>query len=334
MKLAVARTSAAIAVFATAGISGLIWGAAPAFAGPSPCGTGTLVSGNLCQQTFTATTATNFTPPAQTTKLEALLVGGGGGGAVQSSAAPSTNGYALAGGGGHVKIVDFTASAGSTAPLVVTAGAGGVGGTATGAAGATTTVTGGPSASASGGGGAQQTSDTAGSSGRTPAQAFRTLGLRQRTTAAERELGRPEARQRSAGGLASPSRRRSAATHYSGPTRHVMAVAARHCGARMSEPPDAAGTLRAATQLRSAIRRSTRTRAAAAPQALPSVLAVPVRAVLLSSDGSRATSSRSPRARMGQPRPPRSSRWELRRRLPQPRRLPALCSADGTPMRR
>ena len=102
MKLAVQRTSTAIAVFATAGISGLVWGAAPAFAVPNPCGTGTLISAKVCEQTFTATTATNFTPPTQTTKLEALLVGGGGSGAVREASAPSTTGYALGGGGGQV----------------------------------------------------------------------------------------------------------------------------------------------------------------------------------------------------------------------------------------
>jgi uncharacterized repeat protein (TIGR02543 family) len=159
VKLAVQRTSTAIAVFATAGISSFFWGAAPAFAVTNPCGTGTLVSGNICEQTFTATTATNFTPPAQTTKLEALLVGGGGGGNVRVSSAPTTTGYAVGGGGGQVQIVDFTASVGSATPLVVTAGAGG----AAGIAGVASTVTGGPVASASGGGAASAT--TGGSSG-------------------------------------------------------------------------------------------------------------------------------------------------------------------------
>jgi uncharacterized repeat protein (TIGR02543 family) len=158
LKLAVQRTSTAIAVLATAGISGLFVGAAPAFAVPNPCGTGTLISGNICEQTFTSTTATNFTPPAQTTKLEALLVGGGGSGTVRVASAPATTGYALGGGGGQVKIVDFTASAGSATPLVVTVGNGG-----TFADGGATTVTGGPGASASGG--AAATDTTGGGSG-------------------------------------------------------------------------------------------------------------------------------------------------------------------------
>ena len=158
MKLGVQRTSTAIAVFATAGISGLFWGATPAFAAPNPCGTGTLISGNICEQTFTATTATNFTPPAQTTKLEALLVGGGGSGNARIASAPTTTGYAVGGGGGQVKIVDFTASVGSATPLVVTAGNGG-----TFADGGTTSVTGGPTASASGGDSASDT--TGGGSG-------------------------------------------------------------------------------------------------------------------------------------------------------------------------
>jgi uncharacterized repeat protein (TIGR02543 family) len=159
VKLAVQRTSAAIAVFATAGISGLIWGAAPAFALPNPCGTGTLISGNICEQTFTATTATNFTPPAQTTKLEALLVGAGGGGNVRVASAPATTGYAVGGGGGQVKIVDFTASVGSVTPLSVLVGAGGI----PEDPGAATTVAGGTVASAGGGDGATDT--TGGGSG-------------------------------------------------------------------------------------------------------------------------------------------------------------------------
>jgi uncharacterized repeat protein (TIGR02543 family) len=130
VKLAVRRTSTAIAVFATAGISGLFMGAAPASALANPCGTGTLVSGNICEQVFTSSTAPNFVPPAQTSKLEALLVGGGGAGNVQAAfpttpGVPATNGYATAGGGGQVKVVDFSASVGAVTPLVVTVGAAG-----------------------------------------------------------------------------------------------------------------------------------------------------------------------------------------------------------------
>jgi uncharacterized repeat protein (TIGR02543 family) len=159
VKLAVQRTSTAIAVVATAGISGLLWGAAPAFAAPNVCGTGTLISGNICEQTFTATTATDFTPPAETTKLEALLVGAGGGGNARVATAPTTTGYAVGGGGGQVKIVDFTPSVGSATPLIVTAGGGGD----AGGAGGTTTVSGGLAASATGGDGGSDT--TGGGSG-------------------------------------------------------------------------------------------------------------------------------------------------------------------------
>jgi hypothetical protein len=158
VKLAVQRTSTAIAVVATAGISSLIWGAAPAFAVTNPCGTGTLISGNICQQTFTATTAHNFTPPTKTTKLEALLVGGGGSGNVRAASGPATTGYALGGGGGQVTIVNFTSSVGSVTPLVVTAGAGGSGGD-----GDPSTIVGGPGASAAGGLGPTDT--TGGGSG-------------------------------------------------------------------------------------------------------------------------------------------------------------------------
>jgi uncharacterized repeat protein (TIGR02543 family) len=159
VKLAIQRTTTAVAVFATAGISGLFWGATPAFAA-SPCGTGTLISSDICQQTFTATSATNFTAPASTTKLEALLVGGGGAGNVKAASAPTTSGYALGGGGGQVTIVDFTGSVGSATPLVVTVGAGGA---SAGDPGDETTVTGGPAAIADGGAAAGDT--TGGSSG-------------------------------------------------------------------------------------------------------------------------------------------------------------------------
>ncbi|MGN6326977.1 InlB B-repeat-containing protein [Pseudolysinimonas sp.] len=109
MKLAVRRTSTAIAAIATASISGVLVGAAPANAATEACGDGTLISPGVCEQTFTSGTA-QFTPTASMTKLEALLVGAGGAGASVGNA-----GYA-AGGGGEVKVVDLTGSG----PLTVT----------------------------------------------------------------------------------------------------------------------------------------------------------------------------------------------------------------------
>ena len=97
-------------------------GASSASAATAACGTGTLITGTTtCQQVFTS--PGTFTPTAQMTKLEVLLVGGGGNG----SAAPpvtGTAGYAAAGGGGEVKVVDFSTH--NTTLITVTPGAAGV----------------------------------------------------------------------------------------------------------------------------------------------------------------------------------------------------------------
>lgn len=124
MKLAVRRTSTAVAAVATAGVSSLFMGVAPAGALPvDACGNGTLIAPGVCEQTFTSGSAT-FTPTADMTKLEVLLVGAGGAGA--DPPVPNTYGYAAAGGGGQVKIVDFS---GATAPLNLTVAAPSVTGT-------------------------------------------------------------------------------------------------------------------------------------------------------------------------------------------------------------
>jgi uncharacterized repeat protein (TIGR02543 family) len=99
-------------------------GVAPAGAATlDACGDGVLVAPGVCEQTFSSGSAA-FTPTADMTKLEVLLVGAGGAGADQP--VPNTNGYAAAGGGGEVKIVDFS---GATAPLNLTVAAPGVSGT-------------------------------------------------------------------------------------------------------------------------------------------------------------------------------------------------------------
>lgn len=131
MKLATRKTSAALAVAATAGVSTLFVGAAPAFAATEACADGTLIAPGVCEQTFTSGSAT-FIPTASMTQLEVLLVGAGGAGADQS--APNTNGYAAAGGGGEVKIVDFSEATGPLEIVVPAPGAPGsvtVGATAT-----------------------------------------------------------------------------------------------------------------------------------------------------------------------------------------------------------
>jgi uncharacterized repeat protein (TIGR02543 family) len=147
MKLAVRRTSAAIAAFATVSVSSLFLGAAPASAVPvvDACGQGgTLISGNICEKVFTSGTST-FTPTAQMTKLEVLLVGGGGDGADNSS----SNGYAAGGGGGQVSIVDFGSEAPD--PLTLVVGAAGAASSATNGTIVRTASPGGPGQPANGG---------------------------------------------------------------------------------------------------------------------------------------------------------------------------------------
>lgn len=125
MKLATRRTSTALAVVATAGVSTLFVGATPAFAATEACGDGELIAPGVCEQTFTSGTST-FTPTATMTQLEVLLVGAGGAGADQQ--VTNTNGYAAAGGGGQVRIVDFSDAAG---PLQITVPAPGAPGSVT-----------------------------------------------------------------------------------------------------------------------------------------------------------------------------------------------------------
>ncbi len=125
MKLATRRTSTALAVAATAGVSTLFVGATPAFAATEACGDGELIAPGVCEQTFTSGTAT-FVPTDTMTQLEVLLVGAGGSGADQQ--ATNTNGYAAAGGGGEVRIVDFSEAPG---PLQITVPAPGAPGSVT-----------------------------------------------------------------------------------------------------------------------------------------------------------------------------------------------------------
>lgn len=109
------RTSATIfATVATAGASTLFFGVGPAAAADTEaCGTtGDVVAPGVCEADFTSGTST-FTPTAQMTKLEVLLVGAGGNGT--NYQAENMKGYA-AGGGGEVKVVDFT---GTTDPITV-----------------------------------------------------------------------------------------------------------------------------------------------------------------------------------------------------------------------
>jgi uncharacterized repeat protein (TIGR02543 family) len=126
VKLTPARATTALAVMATAGVSTVFVGASPAFAASEACGNndGVLVSPGICELSFTSGTST-FTPTAEMTKLEVLLVGAGG-----SGAQDTTSGYgtSAAGGGGEVKIVDFT---GTTDPLNIVVATPGITGSVT-----------------------------------------------------------------------------------------------------------------------------------------------------------------------------------------------------------
>lgn len=124
MKLAVRRTTSALAVVTTAGMSTLFLGVAPAqAANPEACGTvGDLVGPGVCEAVFTSGGVFDRTP--QMTTLEALLVGGGGNGV----ATDAPNGYAAAGGGGEVEIVNF---GGATTDVTYVVGGAGSATTAT-----------------------------------------------------------------------------------------------------------------------------------------------------------------------------------------------------------
>jgi uncharacterized repeat protein (TIGR02543 family) len=108
------KTTALAAAAAVAGFSSVVMWAAPASAATPACGSGgTLLTGNVCEQTFTATGPAVFTPTAQMTKLQVLLVAGGGAGG-------EARGYGPAGGGGgEVKVVDFSGDTSTDLNLIV-----------------------------------------------------------------------------------------------------------------------------------------------------------------------------------------------------------------------
>ena len=162
MNFAVRRTSTAVAALASAGIASLFLGAAPASAAPADCGVGgTLISGNICERLFTSGAST-FTPTAQMSQLEVLLVAGGGTGADQTNG----NGYAAGGGGGQVTLVGFGAT--TSTPLTLAVGGPGLPSTVSDG---TTTTTAAPGASAllNTSAGAVSGSNMAGATGNPPA---------------------------------------------------------------------------------------------------------------------------------------------------------------------
>src|SRR5690606_21587700 len=84
-------------------------GATPAMAAPGePCLDGVLVEPGICELSYTDGVDNVFTPTAEMTQLEVLLVGAGGSGADQPEV--NTAGYAAAGGGGQVTYIDFSGS--------------------------------------------------------------------------------------------------------------------------------------------------------------------------------------------------------------------------------
>jgi hypothetical protein len=118
------------------------------------------VSAGVCEATFTS--SGTFTPPATTTKLEALLVGAGGGG---------NGGYG--GGGGDVRIVDLS----SSGEVTVTVGAGGtLGGGGTGIGGASSVAQGSTTESADGGFVGENGSTGGGASGNSNEGSFNSGG--------------------------------------------------------------------------------------------------------------------------------------------------------------
>ncbi len=158
--LTLRKSTAALAAIATAGVSSIFMGATPAFAATAACdGIGDVVGPGICELTFTSDGV--FTPTANMTKLEVLLVGAGASGLGESS-----RGYG--GGGGEVKIVDFS---GTTTPLTMTVAATDVTGATNGTGGsvddsvnpATTVTNGGlPSFAAGGTSGSGQPANTSG----------------------------------------------------------------------------------------------------------------------------------------------------------------------------
>jgi uncharacterized repeat protein (TIGR02543 family) len=106
------KSTAFAAAAAVVGFSSAVLWAAPASAAVPACGlSGSLVSGNICEQTFTAPGAATFTPNAGMSQLQVLLVAGGGDGGNGSV------GYG--GGGGEVKVVDFDGDTSTPLSLVV-----------------------------------------------------------------------------------------------------------------------------------------------------------------------------------------------------------------------
>jgi hypothetical protein len=112
MRSTAKKTLALASAVGLGGLSSLFFGAGAANAAPMPpCGdNGTLLKGEICEQTFTG--SGTFTRTASMTQFEVLLVGAGGAGGYGGGG----------GGGGEVKVLDFDGV--GTGDITVTAGGG------------------------------------------------------------------------------------------------------------------------------------------------------------------------------------------------------------------
>lgn len=113
MHSAVKKKTAMVATAAAVGFSSLFM-APPANAAPITCSQGaTLLTGNICELRVTTVGQSTFTPSAEMSQLEALLVAGGG------SGVPDQGYGAASGGGGEVKVVGFGGDTSTPVTLVV-----------------------------------------------------------------------------------------------------------------------------------------------------------------------------------------------------------------------
>jgi uncharacterized repeat protein (TIGR02543 family) len=97
-----AKKTTMLATAAAIGFSSLFLTAGPATAAPTGCSQGaTLLTDNVCELRLTTVGESTFTPTAEMSQLEVLLVAGGGQGT------DAANGYGGGGGGGEVKVVGF-----------------------------------------------------------------------------------------------------------------------------------------------------------------------------------------------------------------------------------
>ena len=113
MQGAIKKKTAMVATAAAVGFSSLFM-ATPANAAPITCSQGaTLLTGNICELRVTTVGQSTFTPSAEMSQLEGLLVAGGG------SGVPDQGYGSASGGGGEVKVVGFGTDRSTPITLVV-----------------------------------------------------------------------------------------------------------------------------------------------------------------------------------------------------------------------